>query len=446
MAPVGVSRRSVLRGLLAASVGGAATSALSGCGALSGFTTTGGSGMTFFSTQFTPVEEAERFRTILRDAIDTEISYVTSEPGPFITQTRTQVDAGSVRTSLLGGLHGDLTPLVADHLTDLTDLIAGLGDLGWPAEYLDLARAGTGRTWYVPWAQASYVIAARKEMLEHLPSGADVRALTYDQFLDWARNAREANGGKPVLALPAGPKGLLHRFTQGFLLPSFTGGQITTFRSREAAEAWEYFRELWQECVPTSTSYDFIQEPLASGEAMIGWDHVARLIEAPKREPDKWVMVPSPRGPKGLGYMVVLAGLAIPRGAPDEDTARRLISALSRPETQLDVLRANAFFPTVRADLTGDMPPAITLQADAVNRQRTAPDALLALPPNGLGEREGEVTKVFKDCFQSMVLDERDVRSTLDEQFRILNDLLADIKAPCWAPDPPSHGKPCEVG
>ncbi|MGH3761856.1 ABC transporter substrate-binding protein [Actinophytocola sp.] len=445
MAPVGVSRRSVLRGLLAVSAGGAAASALSGCGALTGFATTGGSGMTFFSTQFTPVEEGERFRAILRDAVESEVSYVTSEPGPFITQTRTQVDAGSVRSSLLGGLHGDLAPLADGYLTDLTDLLEGLGDLGWPAEFLDLARVGTDRTWYVPWAQASYVVAARKEMLEHLPSGADVRDLTYDQFLDWAAAAREANGGKPVLALPAGPKGLLHRFTQGFLLPSFTGGQITTFRSGDAADAWEYFRELWQVCVPASTTYDFMQEPLASGEAMIGWDHVARLIDAPRRDPDNWIMVPSPRGPKGLGYMVVLAGLAIPRDAPDSDTAHEVISALSRPETQLDLLRANAFFPTVRAELTGDLPPAITLEADAVNRQRTAPDALLALPPVGLGEREGEVTKVFKDCFQSIVLDEADVRSTLDAQAQILNELLADIKAPCWAPDPPSDGKTCEV-
>lgn len=401
--------------------------------------------MTFFSTQFTPIEEAERFRTLLRGAVDSEVSYVTSDPGPFITQIRTQVDAGSVRASLLGGLHGDLMPLADGYLTDLTDLLSGLGDVGWPQEYLDLAKAGTDRTWYVPWAQASYVVAARTEMLEHLPSGADVHDLTYDQFLDWATAARRANGDRPVLALPAGPKGLLHRFTQGFLLPSFTGGQITTFRSREAVEAWEYFRELWRVSVPTSTAYDFIQEPLASGEAQIGWDHVARLIEAPAREPDKWIMVPSPRGPAGRGYMVVLTGLAIPRDAPDPDTAHRVISALSAPNTQLELLRANAFFPTVRTDFGSDLPPAITLEADAVNRQQNSPDAVLALPPVGLGDREGEVTKVFKDCFQSIVLDGNDVQSTLDSQGQLLHDLLQEIKAPCWAPDPPSDGRPCEV-
>lgn len=441
MAPV--SRRSVLRGLLATSVGGAAASALSGCGALTGFATTGGSGMTFFSTQFAPVEEAERFRGILRAEVDGDVSYVTSDPGPFATQVRTQVEAGSVRASLLGGLHGDLAPLADGYLTDLTDLLDGLGDLGWPAEFRDLARVGTERTWYVPWAQASYIICAREETLEHLPSGADVNSLTYDQFLDWAIAARRANGNRPVLALPGGPKGLLHRFTQGFLLPSFTGGQITTYRSREAAEAWEYFRELWRNAVPTSTTYDFVQEPLAVGEATIGWDHVARLINAPQAEPDKWVMVPSPRGPKGLGYLVVLTGLGIPKGAPESDVAQKVIAALSRPSAQLELLRANAFFPTVRADLPGDLTPAIKLEADAIQRQRTSADALVALPPVGLGTREGEVSKVFKDTFQSIVLDGANIRSTLDSQSKVMNQLLAEINVSCWPPDPP--GSPCEV-
>jgi multiple sugar transport system substrate-binding protein len=440
-----VSRRSVLRGLLATSVGGAAASALSGCGALTGFATTGGSGMTFFSTQFTPVEEAERFRHILASSVDGDVSYVTSDAGPFATQIRTQVDAGSVRASLVGGLHGDLAPLADGYLTDLTDLLDGLGDLGWPAEFLRLAKVGTDRTWYVPWAQASYVICARKETLEHLPPGADVNTLTYDQFLDWAIAARRANGNRPVLALPGGPKGLLHRFTQGFLLPSFTGGQITTFRSREAVEAWKYFRELWRNTVPTSTTYDFIQEPLASGEASIGWDHVARLINAPQADPSNWFMAPSPRGPAGLGYLVVLLGIGIPMGAPESDFAHKVIAALSRPAAQLDLLRANAFFPTVRVDLPGDLTPAITMEAAAIERQRTAQDAIVALPPTGLGTREGEVTKVFKDCFQSIVLDGADIRSTLDSQSRIMNGLLAEIKAPCWTPDPPSDGRPCEV-
>src|SRR5207244_687618 len=76
---------------------------------------------------------------------------------------------------------------------------------------------------------------------------------------------------------------LLHRFLEGYLLPSFTGGQMTTFRSKEAVTAWQYLRELWPNCGQASTNYNFMQEPLASGEVSVGWDHVARLTDVTKR-------------------------------------------------------------------------------------------------------------------------------------------------------------------
>jgi multiple sugar transport system substrate-binding protein len=431
------SRRSVLRGLVAASAG----SLLTGC---VGFATTGASGLVFLSTQFTPVEEAERFRAILRAAFQGEVSYLTSEAGPFTTQIRTQVDAGAVQVGLLGGLHGHLAPLAGTYLEDLTDLLPSLGDHGWAPEYLQLAKAGTDSTWYVPWGQASYVLAAHADALEHLPGGVDVGSLTYDQLLDWAIAARRASG-KPVVGLPAGPKGLYYRFLQGFLYPSFTGGQITTFRSADAVTAWQYLRELWANCVPASTTYDYLQEPLSSGEVRVGWEHVARLVDAPRRDPENWRMVPAPRGPKGLGYMAVLTGLAIPKGAADQETARRLIRALSEPSVQLDVLRANAFFPTVQAAIPTDLKPALRLAADAVTRQQEAEDAILSLPPVGLGTRDGEMSKVFQDSFQSIILGGADIRSTLDRQAKVLSNLLREVKAPCWAPDPDSGGAVCEV-
>lgn len=440
--PEGLSRRSLLRAALAVPAAGGMAAALSGC---TGFSTTGGSGMTFLSTQFTPVEEAERFRRILDGSLDRELSYITSEEGPFASQVRSQIDAGTPQFGLLGGLHGDLAPLAGHYLTDLTDLVGELDDLGWPAEYIELAKSGTDRIWYVPWAQASYVMAARKESLEHLPAGADVHALTYDQLLDWAINARKANGGVPALGLPGGPKGLLYRFIQGFLLPSFTSGQITTFRSSPAVEAWQYLRELWANSAPAGTTYNRMQEPLAKGEVTIAWDHVARLVDAPERDPGGWVMVPSPRGPRGLGYMAVLSGLGIPRGSTDPELARQVIIALSRPEAQVELLRANGFFPTVRAELPGDLPAAITMGADAVERQRAAEGTILSLPPVGLGSKNEEVDKVFKDCFQSIVLSGADIKSTLDKQAKVLNGLLEEAGASCWRPDPDSGAQACEV-
>ncbi|EHR63401.1 ABC transporter substrate-binding protein [Saccharomonospora cyanea] len=435
MRRVGLTRRSLLR---AAGLGAVALTA--GC---TGFATTGNSGMVFLSTQFRPVDEAERFRRLLAGVAPGEVSYVTIEEGPFASQIRSQVDTGRTQTGLVAGLHGDLAPLAGDYLTDVTGLLRRLGDRGWPPEYLQLARTGTDRSWYVPWATASYVLAAHVDALEHLPPGVDATSLTYEAFLDWAIAARRANGNRPMLGLPAGPEGLLHRFTQGYLLPSFTGGQVTTFRSAEAVTAWEYLRELWANCNSASTTYDFMQEPLETGEVRMAWDHVVRLVEAPERDPDNWRMLPSPRGPHGLGYMAVVAGLAIPKGSTDLDLAERTIDVLCRPDTQVELLRSNGFFPAVDAAVPEELPPAIKLEADAVRRQQEAEDSLLSLPPVGLGAREGEVTKVFQDTFRSIVLDDAPIRSTLDQQAGVLQGILDELRIPCWAPDPPADR--CEV-
>src|SRR5215471_2007128 len=77
-----------------------------------------------------------------------------------------------------------------------------------------------------------------------------------------------------------------------------------------------------------SLRYDFMQQPLLSGEVWIGWDHVARMGDALRQKPGEFVTFPAPAGPKGRGYMPVLAGLAVLKGAPDMNGAMGLIDYL----------------------------------------------------------------------------------------------------------------------
>lgn len=431
----GISRRA----LFGLGLGVAAAPALSACG---GQSTSGGGddAVTFLSTQFTPVEERERFEKILADrASSVKVAYNPVEPGVFATTIQSQVDAGKVQVGLVGGLHGDLAPQ-ASRLLDVDDLATGRT---FVPDLLELGKLGGSTLKYVPWMQASYVLAVNKKALQWLPSGVDVQKLSYDQFLDWMTAAKAGNGGKPVFGLPAGPKGLYHRFLQGFLLPSFTGGMVTTFRGADAVTAWEYLKQLWAQSAPASTNYDNMQEPLQRGEVLVGWDHVARLINAPGDKPDDWLMVPAPRGPKGLGYLLVAAGVAIPRGAPEMDQVKELVKALTAPEVQQEVLRQNAFFPVVQADLPSDLPPAVAMEAAAVQAQQNAQDAILSLPPVGLGAKDGEMSQVFKDCFQQICLNNRPVQQVLDTQARQLNAILDEVKVACWKPDP--AGTPCRV-
>ncbi|MFI5937607.1 ABC transporter substrate-binding protein [Actinoplanes sp. NPDC051494] len=428
----GLSRRS----LLALGAGVAAAPLLSACGGVSTSGADGGAGsVTLMSNQFSPVEEKQRFEKILQARVTGEkVAFNQVETGIFASTLQTQVDAGKVQVSAVGALHGDLAQH-AERLIDLDDVLAGLADRGFAAELTELAKLGGTTTKYIPWMQASYVLAVHKKALEWLPSGADVQKLTYDQLLAWTTAGQQATG-KPILGIPAGPKGLYHRFFQGFLLPSFTGGQITTFRSPDAAAAWEYMKQLWAQTSRGSTNYDNLQEPLQRGEVLIGFDHVARLVGAPADKPDDWLMVPAPSGPKGLGYMLVLAGLGIPKGAPETDKAKDVLKALTTPEVQLDVLRQNAFFPVTNVAIPSDLPPAIALAAAAIRAQREAPNAILSLPPVGLGARDGEVGQIFKNCFKEICLDGKPVQQVLDAQAGELNKIMDELKIPCWKPDP----------
>jgi multiple sugar transport system substrate-binding protein len=48
------------------------------------------------------------------------------------------------------------------------------------------------------------------------------------------------------------------------------------------------------------------------------------------------------------------------------------------------------------------------------------------------------------DTFQSIVIKGDDAQSVLNSQAKTLQSIVDEVKAPCWAPDPPSDG-PCKV-
>jgi multiple sugar transport system substrate-binding protein len=312
-----------------------------------------------------------------------------------------------------------------------------------PDPLLALGKFGTAHQLYIPWMQASYIMVANKEALAYLPGGADINALNYDELAAWAGTIQERTG-KRLLGFPAGPQGLMHRFFEGFLYPSYTGGVVAPFRSEAAEVMWTQFASLWKSVNPASTSYNFMQQPLLSGDVWIGFDHVARLLEALRQKPDQFVTFPAPAGPRGRGYMSVLAGLAVLKGATDISGAMALIDYLTEPQTQIVTARTVGFFPVVKAELPPDLEPGLKLAAAAIEKMQSAKDALPALLPIGLGQRARDFDKVFMNTFQLVVLRGQNPRGVLDREAETLNHLMTETGAPCWRPDPFSSGA-CQV-
>jgi len=393
----------------------------------------------FWSTQANPVEEAQMMRDNVLAGFEGEVDFQPSEGGPWLTRLQAELQAGSGKIGVLGALHGDFSGTVADGLVDLSEV--EVGEMN--ENYLELGKLGTDQQLYLPWMQATYIMAANKKALEHLPEGADIDALSYEQLTAWAKNMADATGS-PKFGFPAGPKGLKHRFFQGYLYPSFTNSMVTKFRSEEAVDAWTAFKDLWQYTNPGSTGYSFMQEPLLTGEVWVAFDHTSRVADAFNERPDDFVAFPAPAGPSGRGFMPVVVGLAVPSTAPDMDAAKSLIAYMATPEVQLETLRATNFFPVVAVDLPDDVPAAVRIAGEAVSKMTSSADANPGLLPVGLGDFGGQFNQVYVDAFERIVLGGEDVQAALDDQAETLREVMNEAGAPCWGPDEPSEG-PCPV-
>jgi multiple sugar transport system substrate-binding protein len=398
--------------------------------------------MIFLSNQLRPIEEAEKVRQVILKGFPEPVEYVVDEPGPWIARIKAEAQSGSVNTGLLGGLHGDFAT-IADALDPVDDVMKELGDRGIDPAYVKLGELGSGHQLYVPWMQATYIMVANKQALPHLPQGADINQLTYAQLAEWGANIGKATGERK-LGFPGGPKGLMYRLFQGSLYPAYTAGVVRTFKSAEAETMWADFKTIWKSTNPRSTSFDFMQEPLLAGDVWVAFDHVARVIDALRQKPDEFVAFPAPTGPKGLGYMPVVAGVAIPKGTPDRPSAVKLIEYLTQPEVQVTTLRETAFFPVVKADLPADLAPGLQLASAAIERQVGAANAIVSLLPVGLGEKNGGFNKVFTDTFQLIVVRNRDIKDSLESQGEKLAGIMQAAGAACWQPDASSQG-PCPV-
>ncbi|MBA7549369.1 Sensor histidine kinase RcsC [subsurface metagenome] len=176
----------------------------------------------------------------------------------------------------------------------------------------------------------------------------------------------------------------------------------------------------------------------------MAWDHTARLLEAFQEQPDEFIAFPAPAGPRGRGFMVVLAGLGLPKDSYSSEAAD-LIEYLTRSEVQIITLESVGFFPVVQTGATGKLPPGLAKIKDGVSKQSSSRDAVPSLLPVGLGERAKDFNMAYLGAFSKIVLRGGDIRPVLESQAERLRQIISDAQARCWPPDEPSTG-PCPVG
>lgn len=397
------------------------------------------------STQMRPVEEAEKVRNILLKNAPDAVNFIPEDGSTYFTRMKAELGASQGKVHATIALDGELAPVNSvGGLSDLDDFakrLASTREFG--ASAMELGKMGGTNQRFIPLMTNTFQMVANKKALQYLPPGANINTLTYAQLRDWAKAMKDATG-EAKLGFPAGPKGLWWRFFQASFYPSHTGGIVRTFKNADAERAWTDFREMWAYVNPRSTSYGFMEEPLKTGEVWVAFDHTARLLPALVDKPSDFVTFPSPAGIKGRGFMPVIVGMAIPKNAPDRMAAERVIDHMTKPATQALILKEIGFFPVVKADLSG-LSPGVQLASQGMAATFAAKDGRVSLLPVHLGAKGGEFNKIFVDTFTRIVVRNEDIKTVLAEQGKLMDSLMKEVGAACWAPDASSGNAPCPV-
>ncbi len=396
-----------------------------------------GSKINFASTQMHPASEKEfMVGTLLKGFTKEsgiEVNFIALPYSDILSRLTAEEKTKKVTISVVGDLHGGMDVMAANgFLSDLSGLTLPYRTF---ISTLDKYSVINGKKVYIPWMQATYVMVANKKAYDYLPEGLtrdDIMKAsdkwTYDALLAWAKDLNDKLGG-PKFGLPMAPKGLFHRFLHGYLLPSFTGYQAKEFASKDGVAAWEYMKKLVKYIHPTSSTWTAMDEPLMKEEVLLAWDHTARVKSAIVQAPDKFDVIPVPRGPKGRGYIIVAVGLAIPEGAPQKEAAEKLIEYLTRPKVQIMVLEKVGFFPTVK-QAAGALPEgALKVLAKGVVAQSSAPDSIVAMIPN-LGKKGGIFTNTYREVFKKVVLGNANIEKEVQKAGAKLTKLFKEAGIP----------------
>src|SRR5256885_3400084 len=153
---------------------------------------------------------------------------------------------------------------------------------------------------------------------------------------------------------------------------------------------------------------------------------------------DRYLVVPAPIGPRGLGYMNVVVGLAIPSGAAHQAGAEQLIDWLTRPAQQRAAADSLNFFPAV----TGVVPTGPLAREQRV--ENTYQVGLHRVPTTQpiVGAGSDDFTKYYQETFQRIVVQHQDIRTVLSDEARNLQGVVDAARAPCSGPDR-SSGASC---
>ncbi|MFC2037507.1 ABC transporter substrate-binding protein [Chloroflexota bacterium] len=383
--------------------------------------------LVFSSRLFSPPREQEYFINEVIKPFEAEhgvtVNFQIIDDQTLLDRAEVQQTTGHVTTDIVVA-HNSRMPewIEAGWVEDLTDLVASWDD----RTFMEAFSADTnmdGKQYFLPVGADVYLLLANNKALPYLPDGADIDALTWEEYAQWAVNIAEGEGEGKVCITGIPQKSWIYMFGGTGL--SYGAG-FPDANSAGASEAWEVWETIGKAdgFVPTVLNIDSCVDPMMREESWLTVFHNARAGQVFASNETQFTLAPAPQGPEGIGTIAGVSGYAISKGSANHDLAVQFLEFLTRPDVQVKIAKGTGgFIPPVQEalDFLGD--EAID---EVINKAVLVLDkGVVSGVPAGNYQDWGAVKQCLDDLFEDTILPGEDVdQERLDAAQQCIDDLL----------------------
>jgi multiple sugar transport system substrate-binding protein len=383
--------------------------------------------LVFSSRLFSPPREQEYFINEIIKPFEEEhgvtVNFQILDDDTLFDRAEIQQTTDHVTTDIICAHNGKMPDwLDAGWVEDLTELVESWTDRHFsPTFESDTNR--DGKQYFLPVGADVYLLLANNKALPYLPEDAELDALTWEEYAQWAVNIAEGEGEGKVCITGIPMKSWIYMFGGSAL--SYGAG-FPDANSPEAMEAWKIWEKIGKAngFVPTVMNIDSCVDPMMREESWLTVFHNARAGQVYASAETQFTLAPAPTGPVGIGTIAGVSGYAIMKGAPNRDLAVTFLEYVTRPDIQVSIAKGTGgFIPPVQEALEymGD---------EAVDEVMSK--AILVLDkgiasgvPSYLYQDWGAVKECFDDVFEDTILPGEDVtQERLDAAQECVDSLL----------------------
>ena len=334
-----------------------------------------------------------------------------------------QQSTNHVTTDIICAHNGKMPDwLDAGWVEDLTPLVESWTDRHFsPTFNSDTNR--DGKQYFLPVGADVYLLLANNKTLPYLPDGADIDAITWEEYAQWAVNIAEGEGEGKVCITGIPSKSWVYMFGGSAL--SYGSG-FPDINSAGAMDAWKIWEKIGKAggFVPTVLNIDSCVDPMMREESWLTVVHNARAGQVYASNETQFTLAPAPGGSKGIGTIAGVSGYAIVKGAPNYDLAVDFLEYLTRPEIQVKIAKGTGgFIPPVQEalDYMGDE----AIDEVIAKAVLVLENGIASGVPGYLYQDWGAVKKCFDDVFEDTILPGNDVdQARLDAAQECVDGLL----------------------